>query len=820
MIDGNVDRSKFLDEVKPIDIKYFLIKYSRYWPLYVACIFLALIIVFLFHRYSVEEYEVQGSILIKQNSSPEMKILDRSNIFSGSYNLENDILLLTSKNLAEEAVSMLHLNVTYYAPTTIKEIEMYDMSPIRIEIDMDFPQMEMGETTFTMVGDQEFVLTREEEGFFDFMNAKAAGPVDDAVLNKTYRFGQAIISDRSSFVVNQVKVLKKGDRLSFIIHSHANVIDDYSRAITVQPINSYGTVLQVSMATKVVEKGRDYVNALMDSYIDYNLKVKNQMTENTLKFLDEQLYIVEDSLKNVERRMLNFKVENKLMDISSEFVGVLSKIQSLETQIQTIDFELQYFKSLQSYLIEKGKDYSDILAPSLVGINDGLLNSLVTNLIDVSLQRRKLLAVVNVTHPNVQELDEQITKTRENIFENIKNLVENTQERKSQAIAMLSKEDTEFAKLPQAESDFTGLNREFKLRENLYNYLLEKRADAGIAKASNISDNSVLDYARRGKLIFPQKANNYGIALGLGLFIPLGFLLLNHYFNNKIVDQIQLKNVLRIPLLATIGYSTKKTNLLVQKHPKSIDAESFRSLRSALFYLSSEKKCKKILITSSVSGEGKTFVSINLASAIALSGKKTIVIGLDLRRPKLSEYLALTNHTGLSNLLVGNAERDEIIVKTEYENLWVVPSGPIPPNPAELLLKDKMTEFLSSLESEFDVVVMDTPPIGLVSETMDLLRFSDVNLYIVRQDYTHKRYLLMVNDLYANDQISNVYAVLNGLKAGNNVYDFGGYSYGYGYNYSYMSKNEFTGTYYEDDEKKRSPGWITQLLAKFRVYVL
>jgi capsular exopolysaccharide synthesis family protein len=817
MIDGKVDISKFQEDIKPIDIKYYLIKYFRYWPLYVTCIFLGLIVVFLFHRYSVEEYQVQGSILIKQNSSPEMRILDRSNIFSGTNNLENDILLLTSKNLAAAALSKLHLNVTYYASTNIKEVELYDQSPIRIEVNPDFPQLEMGELTFTMLDSDRFMLSREESGFFDFLSAKADGPIDSEILNKPFRFGEEIASSYVHFSIQKLKNIAPGDQLSFVIHNPMTIVDDYSRAIAVRPINSYGTVLQVSMATKVVEKGRDYVNALMDSYIEYSLKEKNQMTENTLRFLDEQLQFVEDSLKTVERKILNFKVQNKLLDVNSEFGGVLSNIQGLEDQIQAIDFELQYYKSLQTYLEEKGKDYSDILAPSLVGINDGLLNSLINNLITISLERRKLLAQVNENHPSAKEYDEQITKLRENIFENIDNLVKNTVDRKQRAIAMLGDEDMEFSKLPQAEADFMALNREFKLRENLYNYLLEKRAEAGIAKASNISDNSILDYARRGDLIFPKKAQNYGLAFGLGLFIPLALLLLYHYLNNKIVDQVQLKNVLRIPLLGTIGHSTKDTNMLVMDHPKSMVSESFRSLRSALFYLASEKRCKKILVTSSVSGEGKTFVSINLASAIALSGKKTLLIGLDLRRPKISEYLGVASSTGLSNFLVDKAEREEIIVKTPYENLYVVPSGPIPPNPAELLLKQKMEDFLNSLDEEFDVVVMDTPPIGLVSETMDLMKFSDVNLYIVRQDYTHKRYLLMINDLYANDQVDQIYAVFNGMKAGLDVYDFGGYNYGYGYNYSYMRKNEYTGTYYDQEEPKKKSEWLEKLLERFRV---
>jgi capsular exopolysaccharide synthesis family protein len=818
MIDGKIDISKFEQEAKPIDIKYYLIKYSRYWPLYATCIFIAMVLVFLFHRYSVEEYQVQGSVLIKPKNSPEVRILDRSNIFSGSNNLENDILLFTSKNLAEEALKKLHFDVSYYASTNIKEVELYDKSPIKVLVDWDVHQTEGGTVHFTMVSDTEFTLTKEDKAFFDFFNSKNNRPLDEAILNKTYKFGEVIQSDLSKFVIHQNRDMEEGDKLYFIIHNPVDVLDNYSRAVTVRPINSLGTVLQVSMVSQVVEKGRDYVNALMDSFIDYDLKEKNRISENTLRFISDQMHILEDTLKMVESSMLNFKVDNKLMDVNSEFGGVLGNIQNLEDLIQDIDFELSYYQSLQTYLSTKTKDYSDIIAPSIVGLSDGFLNGLIKTLVDVSMERRKLLAVVNENHPNVVQVDEQISKLRENIFENINNLVSNTERRKVEAQKRLTELDGEFAKLPQTESDYTKILRQYKLRENLYNYLLEKRAEAGIAKASNVPDNSVLDYARRGSLIFPKKTQNYGMALGLGFFIPLLFLLAFHYLNNRIMDQIQLKNAIRIPLLGTIGLSNKDTNMIVAEFPKAMVSESFRSLRSALFYIASEKKCKKILVTSSVSGEGKTFISLNLAAAMALSGKKTVLIGLDLRKPKIADYVGVGNKVGLSSYLVDRSTKEEIVIPTKYENLYIVPSGPIPPNPAELLLKDKMAEFLTYLEGDFDVVVMDTPPIGLVSETMDLLRFSDVNLYIIRQDYTHKKYLLMINDLYANDQIRDFYAVFNGMRAGGDIYDFGGYNYGYGYNYSYMRKNKYTGNYYEEDDSKKKPSqWLDKLIGKFRV---
>jgi len=817
MIDGKIDISKFEDDVKPIDIKYYLVKYSRYWPLYATCIFVALVIVFLFHRYTVEEYELRGSILIKHMNAPEVRILDRSNIFSGSNNLENDILLLTSKNLAEEALKKLHFDVSYFASTNIKEVELYDKSPIKVDVDWSFNQMGSSVINFRVLSEDEFVLSNEERGFFDFLSAKASGPFDEQLMNKTYRFGEEIQTDRSRFRVQKLKFMRPGDQLFFIIHHPVDVIDRYSRSITVRPVNSFGTVLQVSTVTQVVEKGRDYINAIMESYLDYELTEKNRINEKTLSFLDDQLHILEDSLKAVETQLLRFKVDNKLLDVTSEFGGVLGNMQNMGNMVQEIDFQLSYYKFLQAYLAEKGKDYSEIMAPSIVGLNDSFLNTMIGNLVNLSLERRKVLVLVNENHPKVHELDEQISKLRENIFENIDNLVINTERRRQEALKRQDVLDDKFSQLPQTESNYTHIFRQYRLRENLYNYLLEKRAEARIAKASNISDNSILDFARRGDLVFPKKSQNYGMAVGLGFFIPLLFLLGYHYFNNKLMDQIQLKNAIRIPLLGTIGLSNKETNMLVAEHPKSMVAESFRSLRSALFYIASDRKCKKILVTSSVSGEGKTFVSLNLAAAMALSGKKTCLIGLDLRKPKIGDYVGVDSKIGLSSYLVNKAEKDEIVIETRYDNLFFIPSGPIPPNPAELLLKDKMAELVRFLEMEFEVIIMDTPPVGLVSETMDLLRFSDVNLYIVRQNYTHKKYLLMINDLYVNDQIGNVYAVFNGMKAGGNIYDFGGYNYGYGYNYSYLRKNKYTGNYYEADDKKSSSQWLDNFLGRFRI---
>jgi len=304
-------------------------------------------------------------------------------------------------------------------------------------------------------------------------------------------------------------------------------------------------------------------------------------------------------------------------------------------------------------------------------------------------------------------------------------------------------------------------------------------------------------------LVFPKKQQNYALAIILGLFLPFGFIVVRDMFDDSIKDQRDLKKHFMIPQLGVIGFSQKETNKVVLEHPKSAVAESFRSLRSAITYLASGKNTKRILVTSSVSGEGKTFTSLNLASAMALGSKKTVVVGGDLRRPKLATYFGDSEKVGLSTYLIGKVEADEIVKETDQEFLSFVPSGIIPPNPAELLQTQRLKDFLQYLDERFDVIIFDTPPMGLVSETIDLMRLFDINLYVVRQNYTIKDHLVMINDLFNNKQVKNVYGVFNGII--NSGYHYEGYNYGYGNTYLYSQNNKYMYNYYGDDleEKKK-----------------
>lgn len=796
-----LDLSQLDNEEKALEIRYVVAKYIRYWPWYVLFTLIFLIATFLFHRYTVDEYEVTGSMVIKTNTSPEARILDRSNIFNSGINLENDILRLRSKNLAREALKKVHFDVEYFAKTNIKAIELYDRSPIRIKVDWDHLQVTDTQVELQILSEDNFKLMPFSEGLLDINSAQAAG--DESVYDKTYTFGEEIETGRSKFIVYLVNPGRVGDQVVFQLKNPSSLEESWAKAVNVNTENEYSSVLRLSTTTKVVEKGRDYINALMESYIDYDLNEKNKIQENTIAFIEEQLGFLEDSLKNKERELQEFKVENKLLDVSAEFSNILSKMNTLDEQNAELDYQLKYFEEIRDYMDRKSKDFSDVIAPSVIGVPDPLLNGLIQTLVTLSQERRKLLATVNENHPEVIKIDVQMEKVQDGLFENVVNLIDNTRKQQQSIQREIRTYDAQFSTLPESESEYTGIFREFKLRESLYTYLLEKRAEAGIARASNVSDNAILDAAKRGTLVFPKKQQNYALAIILGLFLPFGFIVVRDMFDDSIKDQRDLKKHFMIPQLGVIGFSQKETNKVVLEHPKSAVAESFRSLRSAITYLASGKNTKRILVTSSVSGEGKTFTSLNLASAMALGSKKTVVVGGDLRRPKLASYFGESEKVGLSTYLIGKVEADEIVKETDQEFLSFVPSGIIPPNPAELLQTQRLKDFLQYLDERFDVIIFDTPPMGLVSETIDLMRLFDINLYVVRQNYTIKDHLVMINDLFNNKQVKNVYGVFNGII--NSGYHYEGYNYGYGNTYLYSQNNKYMYNYYGDDleEKKK-----------------
>ncbi|WP_226389055.1 GumC family protein [Penaeicola halotolerans] len=803
-------------EEESIDIKGIIFRFLKYWPFFLLSIVASLAIVWFYHRYTAPKYTVSGTLMIKEefaNGGIASGFIEGTELFNNTRNIENEIFIIRSKSLAAQALDKVDFDVTYFSEGTIKRNELYQDAPFEVEVDWTHAQLTRGEFRIEPINDNQFRLREGEKSFSNYGGLDSVNQLSPTNVNlyeTTFNYGEWIENRQVRF-----RITKRGniedDRFLFTLNDRESLIELYSRSVGVKQVGTSGSILELSIETSVIPKGRDYLNTLMETYIQNELNDKNQVAANTIRFIDSQLGGITDSLTRVEQTLEDFRVNNKTINLSSEGQAIFGRLIQIEEQRFQEKTKNEYYRTLLKY-IQNTEDLSKVFAPSVVNVNDELLNSLVTKLVELNNERINLGMNTLRKNSAIEEKETQIQATVQTLTENLNNLITNSEIELQKIAQRITEVEKQLLKVPPTERKLVNIERQFNLNEGLYLYLLQKRAEAGIARASNVASNKVVDYAKNGLLIFPKKEVNYLIALALGLVLPIILIFLKEFFNTRIEDQKELEKYIQIPILGIVGHSSKRGNLVVLDNPKSLVAESFRSLRTNLNYISADKKSKTILVTSSVSGEGKTFTSINLASIFALGGKKTILVGLDLRKPRIFTDFGLENSVGMTNYLINQAKKEDIILKSNYDNLDLIASGPVPPNPAELLLNGKLEVLLEDLKNTYDIIILDTPPMGLVSETLDLMKYSDVNLYMVRQHYTLRGQLGLVNELYEKGSIRNIYALFNDYSqnAGSYAYNYG---YGYGYKYGYTYGSQYSGGYYSDDEDAKTP-WYKKI---FRV---
>ena len=473
------------------------------------------------------------------------------------------------------------------------------------------------------------------------------------------------------------------------------------------------------------EKVRVYLNELVQQYLDFGLFVKNEIAKNTLEFVSSELNRVGDTLRAIETNLADFRSDKMILDVSMKAQKYYEQITELERQLTSLEIERNYINYIEDYL--RGDQFQDDpVIPMTLG--DGTSQKIIDQLAELESRKASLGITASEANPVLKNMNEQIGYLKSRLREAMKGV----EERNSARIAKLQKElrnlESNLSELPEQEMDLLNIERQFKLNENLFVFLMEKKAEAGIAIASNRASSTIIDYARTERNpIFPNKPRVYIVALILGLFIPIAVMFIRNFLNNKIQSISMLEGLTKIPVLGAVGHNNKNTNLTVAKHPKSAASENFRALRSNLKFMGAEssgsEKGVAILITSSIGGEGKTYNSINLASAIALSNQRTVLVGLDLRKPKIYNDFDLSNEKGVSSYLAGRDSLDEIIQTTSIKNLDLISAGPVPPNPSELILGERCVSMMETLKEKYDYIIFDTPPVGLVADAFDIIQF-------------------------------------------------------------------------------------------------
>ena len=587
------------------------------------------------------------------------------------------------------------------------------------------------------------------------------------------------------------QIIENDKYFSFKLHQTDKLANKLIQKVIINPINKETSILKLNIRERTPNKNIHILNKITEIYIRSGLDEKNLMAINTIHFIDQQLTIIKDSLSVIERKLELFKSLHPDLEIVDKEYGTYFQKQKLDNSLSEQSVNIKYYRSLLSYL-KNDKNTNSIVSPTSMGISNPELNNLINQLLQLYAKKGELQLTTTGKNPTYIAILSQINHTKKTIIENVNNLISSASIYEVDLIDRITTFDKKINKLPEAEKDYLILRRKYEYNEQTSIYLQQKRYEVSLAKAGTESDHKVIDFARLDseEPISPRKSLAYFIALIFGIFIPITFISLRDFFSDTIRSKSDLLNSTNIPILGLIGHSDNATSLVVSNASKSIIAESFRALRTNIQYLAADKEKKVITVTSSIGGEGKTFTTMNLAAIIALSGHKTILIGGDLRKPKLHEDFKVDTSKGLSSYLINKSELAEVIEKTEIDYLDVIASGPTPPNPAELLDSKKMRDLIMELNKTYDYVIIDTPPIGLVTDGVILMQHADVNLYIVRHNYSKSGALNVINNLYRQKQVENIHIIINDFK-----HTSSGYGYGYGYGYGSSGYG-----YYENEE--------------------
>lgn len=761
-----------------VDFRKFFFKLLSYWHFFVVSLAVALICAFLYNRYTMPVFRATSTLLIEEDKKSGAlgtdQLLQGFGLKAGMQNLDNQILILSSWSLIGKTLDSLPFGTKYYTRGRINRTTLYPKHPITIVQDKPGTLPFDIEFEFKYLGDDKFTLNSESKESYS--------------LFKEASFGEKIETESGSFSIecDSIKWFTENDRtlLYFILNSHTSLQESYKKLIKVEPASREATIVKLSLEGNSKKMNIDFLNKLADVFLNYNLDKKNKEANRTIEFIDNQLVGISDSLRITEGALQNFRSKNMVMNLSAQGQVIIDQAMKLENTRAILVIESNYYNYLAEYL-SKDNIGEVPIAPATMGITDPGLTKLVMDLAD--LQGQYYSKSLGELNPMQGQLALRLKNTKDALKETLNGVKRANELAMKENMEQIRSVNSKAATLPVTERELLGIERQFKLNDVLYTFLLEKKSEAQIQKASNTPDNEVIDSARTDKdPVSPKTKLSYLIALLSGLGLPFLVIMLADFINYKVRDEEDIIKITDLPVAGHIPHSRLNSTTIVFEEPHSHVAEAFRSLRSKMQFFTKDKKSPVILITSSMPAEGKTFTAINLASAYSLMGKKTVLVGFDLRKPRIYTDFGITNDKGVSTWLIGRDNFDDVLKVTNHENLSIIPAGPVPPNPSELTSSAKTDELLNLLKKRFDYIIIDSPPIGSVSDTFHLATLADTCLIIVRQNKTLK-YLLesTVNDLKISD-IKNISLVINDIGSEGKGYGYGGkYGYGYGYGHGY-----------------------------------
>lgn len=783
------------EETEEVSISDLFYKFLPYWPIFVLLLMVITTGAWIYLRYTLPVYQTTATLLIKddKNTPPNANdMMQAFDMFGSKKNVENEVEVLQSKTLMQQVVKDLHLYAPIFVHGRVLNQSAYIFSPIVIEArDPDSIKM-VKKVPFT------------------YNNSTATVNIDQTTypLNQWVNTRFGVLKFLPNQYYSSADDLKKENENNFYfsLTTVKNAANNILNEVNISPSSKQSTVIDLSIKGQVPKRGEDILNDLLKVYTQAAILDKNVLAANTLKFVNERLKFVESDLDSVERSLQEFKAKNKITDISAQGQIYLQTVAANDQKVSDINVQLAMLDQVEEYINRKGEIGGIVpssiekpgfganrsMVPSTSGLSDPVLANLLQKLSDLQLQYTQTKSIVPENNPAVISLVDAINKLRPQILENIKSQRKNLEAGRNNISATNNEYAAMLKSVPEKERELLEISRQQAIKNNIYTFLLQKREETALSFASAVADSRVIDKAESGdKPVSPKRGLIYLIAFVAALSLGVVIIYIKDIFTRTIQNREDILKYTDIPILGEVLYDRSKSPIVIAEGKRSFIAEQFRQLRTSLAYMGVDERHKKIMITSSISGEGKSFIAINLGVSLSLTDKKVVLIELDLRKPKVSEKFNVSRHVGLSTYLIGKAAMDEIVKPTGTKNLSLIPSGPIPPNPSELISNERLLELLKYLNTRFDYILIDTAPVNPVTDAFILSPLCDVSLYVVRDSYTHKIFLKKLAERLKNKSLKNPTVVFNGIRGkGFGKYGYG-YGNGYGYGYGYTEDVEF-----------------------------
>ena len=767
----------------------------RYWYLVVISVVAGITGGWLINRYTTRIFPATATLIVRENEENlAARSLYNNAILSSNRNYYNEFYIMRSLPIMQEVVEDLGLDVTFIRPGDFRSTEIFDPAfPVKF-MPARHSALPYGRLLlYEPVSENEYTLSSIDKAYPELNPSR-------------FRYSDTVqLGDRRFFIrkSDSIGTELKGRQFQVRFNNPQELAAEYSRSLNLSWSQQGAGVIDVYIQGNTPDRLVAFLNRFVARYQEYDVERKSLIAVKSIAFLDRQIDLISDSLRHYENQISALAVKG--IDGTGSQMQRLSMLYgSVDDADLKIRLQERYYAYLENYLNTRA-DFSQVLLPASLGVSDPVLSGLVSKLAEVQFQLKLLQGQAESNaNPLVQESREKIALYKKDIEEGIRSAQEIMRINRSMQADRLKEMENAVASQPGPNRELVSLNRNYKLNEGLYNLLIQKRAEAAISRASTTSDIAVLNYPKSGDAIAPVPLTNYLTGLLAGLLIPVIIFVLMEALDNKVQSKEDVELFSTVPVIGTIGHSQNAGTLAVQDNPRSYLAESFRALRSNLNYVTDSAPGKIFLVTSSISGEGKSFSSVNIATVLAFTGKKVILVGGDMRKTKLSKELGISNAKGLSTVLTGQSGLDDSVFPTRVDNLDFMPSGPVPPNPAELFLKPAMAELLKYLLKKYDYVVVDSPPIGMVSDALSLIPIVDHILFVVRQNYTPLTAITQLQTLVDQGEVKHISIVFN------DIFKFGrgyGYKYGYAYDYGYGYGSKYgQGGYYDDDENKKVKG--------------